>query len=99
MKRLGLIGGVGPESTIEYYRMILASYREKNDDVRHRPLRHELSKYEHTGQGQTAADQGQHGHKLLIEAKHVDHPPAGPGTRSRQGPKTTSVRMASPQPE
>jgi aspartate racemase len=28
MKTLGIIGGVGPESTIEYYRSIIASYRE-----------------------------------------------------------------------
>jgi aspartate racemase len=33
MKTLGLIGGIGPESTIEYYRYIIADYRErqKND--------------------------------------------------------------------
>lgn len=30
MKTLGLIGGIGPESTIEYYRLIIASYREQN---------------------------------------------------------------------
>jgi aspartate racemase len=30
MKTLGLIGGVGPESTIEYYRLIIAAYREKD---------------------------------------------------------------------
>jgi aspartate racemase len=30
MKTLGLIGGVGPESTIEYYRLIIAGYRERN---------------------------------------------------------------------
>jgi aspartate racemase len=29
MKTLGLIGGIGPESTIEYYREIIAGYREK----------------------------------------------------------------------
>ena len=28
MKTAGIIGGVGPESTIEYYRSIIASYRE-----------------------------------------------------------------------
>src|SRR5690349_17523001 len=28
MQRLGIIGGIGPESTIEYYRAILASSRE-----------------------------------------------------------------------
>jgi aspartate racemase len=31
MKTLGLIGGVGPESTIEYYRMLVAGYREQSD--------------------------------------------------------------------
>jgi len=30
MKRLGIIGGLGPESTIDYYRSIIALYREKN---------------------------------------------------------------------
>lgn len=29
MKTLGLIGGIGPESTIEYYRFIIAAYRER----------------------------------------------------------------------
>jgi aspartate racemase len=29
MKTLGLIGGTGPESTIEYYRLLTAQYREK----------------------------------------------------------------------
>src|SRR4030095_4674047 len=29
MKTLGLIGGVGPESTIEYYRLLVAKYREQ----------------------------------------------------------------------
>jgi len=31
MKTLGLIGGVGPESTIEYYRYLIAGYREQRD--------------------------------------------------------------------
>ena len=29
MKTLGLIGGIGPESTIEYYRYLVAGYREQ----------------------------------------------------------------------
>ena len=29
MKTLGLIGGTGPESTIEYYRLLTNQYREK----------------------------------------------------------------------
>ncbi|HZR28589.1 MAG TPA: amino acid racemase [Terriglobales bacterium] len=32
MKTAGIIGGIGPESTIEYYRFIIASYREKKKD-------------------------------------------------------------------
>jgi aspartate racemase len=32
MKTVGIIGGIGPESTIEYYRLILAGYRERRDD-------------------------------------------------------------------
>jgi len=30
VKTLGLIGGIGPESTIEYYRLIINAYRERN---------------------------------------------------------------------
>lgn len=29
MKTVGIIGGIGPESTIEYYRLIIAAYRER----------------------------------------------------------------------
>jgi aspartate racemase len=32
MKTLGIIGGIGPESTIEYYRAIIAAYREQTKD-------------------------------------------------------------------
>src|SRR6266852_6080075 len=32
MKTAGIIGGVGPESTIEYYRLIIAAYRERQRD-------------------------------------------------------------------
>jgi aspartate racemase len=31
MKTLGIIGGIGPESTIAYYRAIIAAYRERRD--------------------------------------------------------------------
>lgn len=31
MKTLGLIGGIGPESTVEYYRLLIAGYRERAD--------------------------------------------------------------------
>ena len=32
MKRLGIIGGLGPESTIDYYSSLIARYRERVDD-------------------------------------------------------------------
>lgn len=32
MKKLGLIGGIGPESTLEYYRFLVAGYRERVRD-------------------------------------------------------------------
>jgi aspartate racemase len=32
MKTVGIIGGVGPESTIEYYRLIVSAYREQQAD-------------------------------------------------------------------
>ena len=32
MKTVGIIGGIGPESTIEYYRSLIASYRERKPD-------------------------------------------------------------------
>ena len=32
MKTVGIIGGIGPESTIEYYRLILAGYRGRQED-------------------------------------------------------------------
>jgi aspartate racemase len=31
MKTLGLIGGTGPESTVDYYRLLIAKYREQAD--------------------------------------------------------------------
>ena len=33
MKTVGIIGGIGPESTIEYYRLIIAGYRERQSDT------------------------------------------------------------------
>jgi aspartate racemase len=32
MKTVGIIGGIGPESTVEYYRLMIASYRERKRD-------------------------------------------------------------------
>ena len=29
MKRIGIIGGIGPESTIDYYRLIVKRYQER----------------------------------------------------------------------
>jgi len=33
MKTVGIVGGLGPESTIDYYRSIIARYREKAQDA------------------------------------------------------------------
>ena len=33
MKTVGIIGGIGPESTIEYYRFIIAGYRARKGDA------------------------------------------------------------------
>ncbi len=38
MKTLGVIGGVGPESTIEYYRLIITAYRERTRDGSYPPV-------------------------------------------------------------
>ncbi len=32
MKTLGIIGGIGPESTVDYYRLIIAAYRKQRQD-------------------------------------------------------------------
>jgi len=33
MKLIGMIGGTGPESTIDYYRLFIATYQERKPDV------------------------------------------------------------------
>ena len=38
MKTIGIIGGIGPESTVEYYRLIIASYREVRRDGSYPPI-------------------------------------------------------------
>jgi aspartate racemase len=38
VKTLGIIGGLGPESTIDYYGRIIALYRERNPDGSYPPL-------------------------------------------------------------
>ena len=32
MGTIGIIGGIGPESTVEYYRLIISLYREQRGD-------------------------------------------------------------------
>jgi aspartate racemase len=32
MKTIGMVGGIGPESTIDYYRLLIAAYRELRPD-------------------------------------------------------------------
>ena len=38
MKTLGIVGGLGPESTIEYYRLLITGYRERVLDGSYPPL-------------------------------------------------------------
>jgi aspartate racemase len=38
MKTLGIIGGIGPESTIVYYRSLIAAYRERRQDGSYPPI-------------------------------------------------------------
>ncbi len=38
MKTLGIVGGIGPESTIEYYRSIIAAWRERKRDGSYPPI-------------------------------------------------------------
>lgn len=38
MKTLGVIGGLGPESTVEYYRLLIAEYQARNPDGSYPPL-------------------------------------------------------------
>jgi aspartate racemase len=33
MKRIGIIGGIGPESTVEYYKLIIGAFHEKQADL------------------------------------------------------------------
>ena len=38
MKTLGVIGGIGPESTIEYYRLLIQAYRARVPDGSNPPI-------------------------------------------------------------
>jgi aspartate racemase len=38
MKTLGVIGGIGPESTIEYYRQLIAAYQAQKSDGSYPPI-------------------------------------------------------------
>lgn len=38
MKTIGIVGGTGPESTIDYYRLLVAGYRERTRDDSYPPI-------------------------------------------------------------
>ena len=38
MKTIGIVGGTGPESTIDYYRLLVAGYRERVPDGSYPPI-------------------------------------------------------------
>ena len=33
MKKIGIIGGVGPESKVDYYKLIINAFTEKQEDM------------------------------------------------------------------
>lgn len=43
MKKIGIIGGIGPESTIDYYKLIIGAFHEKQADLIDRIYFQELS--------------------------------------------------------
>lgn len=38
VKTLGIVGGIGPESTVEYYRFLIAAYRKQKPDGSYPPV-------------------------------------------------------------
>ena len=38
MKKIGILGGIGPESTVEYYKRIIYGYRKLTNDANYPPL-------------------------------------------------------------
>jgi len=38
MKLIGIVGGIGPESTIDYYRLFISTYRERKPDGGYPPV-------------------------------------------------------------
>jgi aspartate racemase len=38
MKTIGILGGIGPESTVDYYRLMIAEYRERRPDGSYPPI-------------------------------------------------------------
>jgi aspartate racemase len=38
MKTIGILGGIGPESTIDYYRQMIEEYRERRPDGSYPPI-------------------------------------------------------------
>ncbi len=38
MKLIGIVGGIGPESTIDYYRLFISTYRERRPDGGYPPV-------------------------------------------------------------
>jgi len=35
MKKIGIVGGLGPESTTEYYKGIIGKFRQSTDGIGH----------------------------------------------------------------
>jgi len=53
MKKIGIVGGIGPESTLDYYRGIIDGFRERIGGM-HLPRYHRLQR----GPDRTSPDPG-----------------------------------------
>ena len=53
MKTVGIVGGIGPESTIEYYRFIIEGYRKRREEQLREIARRVASRVKASGQAVT----------------------------------------------
>jgi len=63
MMTIGIVGGIGPESTIDYYRRIIASYRHQRKDGSYPSNRHQQHRY--------AENAGFRGAESVGHVKHI----------------------------
>jgi aspartate racemase len=71
MKILGMIGGIGPESTIDYYRSLLAAYAERDPDGSSPHLIINSIDFKHVVRLVTANELGRLAEYLVSEIKRL----------------------------